>query len=52
MAMPVMPEVGLTGIVPSDWNFAFLFRSDLHECSWREIDRLRVVAGRASIPTR
>jgi len=45
----VTPEVGLIDVVPSDWNFAFLFRGNLHECSWREIDRVRVLAGRASI---
>ena len=44
--------VGSIDVVPSDWDFAFLFRSDLLECIWREIDRVRVIAGRASIPTR
>ena len=50
--MPVTPGVGSIGVIPSDWDFAFLFRSDLLECIWREIDRVRVIAGRASIPTR
>jgi hypothetical protein len=50
--MPVMPEVGLLDVVPGDPDHAFLFGSDLQECTLREIDGVAVFAGRAGIPTR
>jgi len=51
-AMPVMLEVGLRDVVPLDQDHAFLSGGDLLECSWREIDGVRVFAGRAIITAR